>query len=170
MRCHTLHITTARSLLVDSESAGFYHCISRCIRLAWLCGVDPCDGKSCEHRGEWVEGRLLELAEIFAVGIYPHALMSNRVHVVLRIDLGAARLMGTKKCGVIDAAEPPILRKLGLSEWQWSTQVLGAGTRYWRAVGGAQSMIEKAAAIGQSWESVGLCRLRREFGCVRADF
>ena len=62
-----------------------------------------------------------------------------------------ARLTRADKRGVIDAAEPPILRKLGLSERQWNTQVLGTETRYWRAIGTAQSLIAKAAAIGQSW-------------------
>lgn len=52
---------------------------------------------------------------------------------------------------LIDAAQPTILRKLGLTEPQWSTQVLGTETRYWRAIGGAQSLIAKAAALGQSW-------------------
>jgi hypothetical protein len=56
------------------------------VRRAWLCGVDPCDGKSCEHRREWVEQQLLELAEIFAVGIHACAVVSNHVHVVLRVD------------------------------------------------------------------------------------
>ncbi|MEO7935461.1 MAG: transposase [Dokdonella sp.] len=83
-------MTTARSLLVDSESPGYYHCVSRWVRRAWLCGIDPYDGKSYEHRREWVEGRLLELAEIFAVGIYAYAVMSNHVHVVVRIDPNAA--------------------------------------------------------------------------------
>ncbi len=83
-------MTTARSLLVDSESPGFYHCISRCVRRAWLCGIDPYYGKSYEHRREWVEGRQIDLADIFAVGIYAYAVMSNHVHGVLRIDPGAA--------------------------------------------------------------------------------
>ena len=311
-------MTTARSLLVDSESPGYYHCISRCVRRAWLCGIDPYDGKSYEHRRDWVESRLLELADIFAVGIYAYAVMSNHVHVVVRIDPGAAamwspedvasrwirlfpatvngeidptacqtkeanllgnaerleicrrrlsslawfmrslnepiarranqedsctgrfwegrykcqallddaavltcmsyvdlnpiragiaenlessshtsalrrvsqvtsdtrhagqllccirsslssptlpltvadylevidwtaRLTRADKRGVIDATEPTILRKLGLTERQWSTQVLGTETRYWRAIGSAQSLIAKAAAIGQSW-------------------
>ena len=60
------------------------------MRRAWLCGVDPYNGKSYEHRREWLEQRLLELAEIFAVGIYAYAVMSNHVHVVLRIDPVAA--------------------------------------------------------------------------------
>jgi REP element-mobilizing transposase RayT len=56
-----------------------------------LCGVDAFSGRSCEHRRGWIEGRLLELAEIFAVGIYAYAVMSNHVHVVLRIDPDAAQ-------------------------------------------------------------------------------
>ena len=83
-------MTTARSRLVDSESPGFYHCISRCVRRARLCGIDRYDGKSYEHRRDWVEGRLLELADIFAIGIYAYAVMSNHVHIVVRIDPTAA--------------------------------------------------------------------------------
>ena len=62
-----------------------------------------------------------------------------------------ARLTRADKRGSIDAAEPPILRKLGLTERQWHQQMLGTETHYWRAIGSAQSLIEKAAAIGQSW-------------------
>ncbi len=62
-----------------------------------------------------------------------------------------ARLTRADKRGVIDAAEPTILHKLGLTERQWSTQVLGTETRYGRAFGSAQSLIVRAAAIGRSW-------------------
>ncbi|MEO7934736.1 MAG: hypothetical protein ABIR27_00605 [Dokdonella sp.] len=79
-------MTTARGLLVDSATPGFYHCISRCVCRAWLCGIDLYDGKSYEHRREWVEGILLELSEVFAVDILAYALMSNHVHAALRID------------------------------------------------------------------------------------
>ncbi len=60
------------------------------MRLAWLCGVDPYSETSYEHRRTWGEARLLELAEIFAVGVYAYAVMSTHVHVVLRIDPTAA--------------------------------------------------------------------------------
>ena len=50
--CHAFHMTTARSLSVDSESPGYYHCMSRCVRRAWLCGIDPYDGQSYEYRRE----------------------------------------------------------------------------------------------------------------------
>lgn len=41
-----------------------------------------------------------------------------------------ARLTTADKRGAIDPTEPPSLRKLGLTERQLSTQVLGTETRY----------------------------------------
>jgi len=82
----------ARSRLIDAESPGFCHCISRCVRRAWQCGVDPYNETSYEHRRDWVEQHLLEVAEIHAVGLHAYAVMSNHVHVVLRIDPDAAAI------------------------------------------------------------------------------
>jgi REP element-mobilizing transposase RayT len=75
-----------RSMTVDSEAARFYHCVSRCVRRAWLCGEDPVSGRNLDHRRGWIEARLLDLAESFSVSLYAWAVMSNHTHVVLRID------------------------------------------------------------------------------------
>ena len=82
-------MTAARSQLVDATASGFYHCISRCVRRAFLCGEDALTGRSFEHRKQWMEDQLLALAEIFAVGVYAYAVMSNHVHLVLYVDPGA---------------------------------------------------------------------------------
>ncbi|MPY22553.1 hypothetical protein FS373_08070 [Shewanella sp. YLB-07] len=64
----------------------FNHCISRCVRKVFLCGVDHYTGQSYEHRRDWVESRLLELASVFAIDICAYAVMSNHLHLVLRVD------------------------------------------------------------------------------------
>ena len=73
-------------MTVDPEIPRYYHCISRCVRRAWLCGEDPVSGRNFDHRRGWVEARLLELAQSFAVSLHAWAVMSNHTHVVLRVD------------------------------------------------------------------------------------
>ncbi|WP_196137547.1 transposase [Aliikangiella sp. G2MR2-5] len=82
-----------RKYLVDSESAGFYHCISRCVRRAYLCGDDPVSGRNCDHRKAWLENRMLALSDIFSVSLYAYAIMDNHYHLVLKVDpKGAEKL------------------------------------------------------------------------------
>jgi hypothetical protein len=79
-------MTSPRSQLVDPSTPGYYHCVSRCVRRAYLCGLDALSGRDFEHRKAWIETRLLELADCFAVGIYAFAVMSNHLHVVVYVD------------------------------------------------------------------------------------
>ncbi len=79
-------MTYARAHLVDSQNGGFYHCISRCVRRGWLCGLDVVTGKSFEHRRAWVEERILHLADIFSIEVFAYAVMSNHYHLVLEIQ------------------------------------------------------------------------------------
>ena len=78
-------MTQARSLLVPANAHGIYHCISRCVRRAWLCGRDPLSGADHEHRRQWVEECLAQLAEIYAVSVWAYAVMSNHLHVVVEM-------------------------------------------------------------------------------------
>ena len=46
----------ARSQIVDASEVGIYHCVSRCVRRAFLCGDDALTGQNFDHRKD-CEGR-----------------------------------------------------------------------------------------------------------------
>lgn len=75
---------------VSLEATPYYHCVSRCVRRAFLCGSDVVSGQSYEHRRGWIEDKLLELACIFSIDIGAYAIMSNHYHVVLYVDKAKA--------------------------------------------------------------------------------
>lgn len=77
-------MTSARREVFDPDESGFYHCISRCVRRAYLCGFDRYSMRSYEHRKEWVRGRLSELLDIFSIGCVSYAIMSNHLHLLIR--------------------------------------------------------------------------------------
>ncbi|MEW8249142.1 MAG: alpha-amylase family glycosyl hydrolase, partial [Candidatus Thiodiazotropha sp.] len=84
-------MTRARETLISLEATPYYHCISRCVRRAWLCGEDPYTGQSFEHRRQWVLERLRELVDIFAIDVCAYAILSNHYHVVLHVDADKAK-------------------------------------------------------------------------------
>lgn len=79
-------MTYARAHIIDAANPGTYHCISRCVRRAFLCGRDAASGRDLSHRKDWIEQRLLALADCFAVSILSYAVMSNHFHIVAHVN------------------------------------------------------------------------------------
>lgn len=78
-------MTNARKDIVAEGVDGIYHCISRCVRRAFLCGFDVLSGKSFDHRKELIRERLEFLVGIFTIDVLDYALMSNHGHYLLRV-------------------------------------------------------------------------------------
>jgi REP element-mobilizing transposase RayT len=73
-----------RCALVDESEVGYYHCVARCVRRAFLCGNDLVSGQNFDHRRTWIRDRLEALAASFGIEVISFAVMSNHLHVILR--------------------------------------------------------------------------------------
>ena len=87
---------TPRNQQISITDTPYYHCVSRCVRRAFLCGKDNATGKSYEHRRVWVEQRTLQLAQIFAIDVCAYAVMHDHTHLVLFIDTSQALSWNTE--------------------------------------------------------------------------
>ena len=67
-------MTIARGRLVDPSVTRWYHCVTRCVRRAFLLG----EGIKTARHGSKI--RLEELAEIFAVAVGGFSVMDNHLH------------------------------------------------------------------------------------------
>ncbi|HEY4368650.1 MAG TPA: hypothetical protein VGN07_15550 [Steroidobacteraceae bacterium] len=79
-------MTYARKSLVSLQATPYYHLVARCVRRAWLWGVDEYAGRDYSHRKAWVLERLRLLSSMFAIDICAYAVMSNHYHLVLHVD------------------------------------------------------------------------------------
>jgi hypothetical protein len=70
-------MTIARAHLVDPAVSRWYHCVTRCVRRAFLLG------EGAHERNEWTENRLRELAEIFSVAVGGFSVPDHHLHVLV---------------------------------------------------------------------------------------
>ena len=85
-----------RKSQIAVEATPYYHCVSRCVRRAFLCGEDRYTGKSYNHRRVVIENELLRLGQVFYLDVVAYAVMSNHYHVVLYIDQDGGKAAGVK--------------------------------------------------------------------------
>src|SRR5277367_6778335 len=78
-------MTIARAQLVDTSLTRWYHCVTRCVRRAFRLGEGDHDRK------QWIQNRLEELADVFAVAVGGFSVMDNHLHVLVRLDPDVAR-------------------------------------------------------------------------------
>lgn len=90
-------MATARSKIVSLEVTPWYHCTTRCVRQAFLCGYDQKTNTDYSHRKKWLEDRILFLAKVFCIELGAYAIMSNHYHVVVKIDQDHANRISDKE-------------------------------------------------------------------------
>lgn len=79
-------MTRPRSTQVSLEITSYYHCMSRCVRQAFLCGYDRKTKKNYKHRQVKIENKILDLSKHFCITVPAYAVMSNHYHVILHVD------------------------------------------------------------------------------------
>ena len=77
-------VACARRKLLGGARKAVFHCSTRCVRRAFLCGRDPLTGKDYSHRRGWIINREEQLAQLFTIEVEFRAEMSNHLHAVLR--------------------------------------------------------------------------------------
>ena len=74
----------ARKDIVREGEIATYHCWSRCVQRAFLCGFDPVTEHDYNYRRGWIEDLLAYQARVFAVDVGNYNLLSNHAHSILR--------------------------------------------------------------------------------------
>ena len=126
----------ARNQIIEPDKVSTYHLVSRCVRRAFLCGVDKYSGRDLNHRRQWVESRLkYVIKNVFLIDLISHVVMGNHLHFVVRIrpDLASNicdeevirrwwSLFPRKIKGVYLSEPPEELKNLWLADSEWLTE------------------------------------------------
>jgi len=121
-------MTCPRSTLVSLSDTPWYHVVSRCVRRAFLCGLDAHSGQSFEHRRSWIVERIKQLAGVFAVDVAAYAVTTNKrtptlFDIVLHMNLikghpvrreEAGRRLEVQALYPVRCSEPPGPRVMGV--------------------------------------------------------
>ena len=142
---------TPRKDIMRKGEEGIYHCLSRCVRRAFLCGKDSNSGRNFEHRRQWVQPTARR-------GLFPIS-----VDEYLELLDWTGRQIRLDKRGAIPSHLAPILKRLSLDVNAWLRMVEGMGDLFWRVAGSVDAMLRAAQAAGRRWFK-GLAVSRLTFG------
>ncbi|MGI6524009.1 MAG: transposase [Bdellovibrionota bacterium] len=90
-------MTTARKDIIIDGVDAIYHCTSRCVRRAYLCGKDFLTNVSYEHRKDWVRDRLIFLSSIFSIDILNYSIMDNHLHVLIKTNFSKLKTLSDRE-------------------------------------------------------------------------
>lgn len=82
-------MTISRGRLVNPGVTRWYHCISRCVRRAFLFGEGDSIVSGLDRK-EWLDERHRFLSNIFAISVAGYAVLDNHLHTLVRIDVSDA--------------------------------------------------------------------------------
>jgi len=74
----------ARGEYLNPHEVQVVHTMQRCVRQAFLCGVDKNTGNNYEYRRQWIRNRFEFLASVFGIDCLTYTVLSNHLHLVLR--------------------------------------------------------------------------------------
>ncbi len=83
-------MTQARKKQINYNVTRSYNLTGRCVRRAYLAGVDELTGKNYDYRRDWIIIRIKQLASVFSVDIASYAIMSNHYHLVVKVNVKQA--------------------------------------------------------------------------------
>ena len=75
----------ARQAQFPQHQVCYVHAISKCVRGAWLCGVDE-EGHDWSCRKVWLRNCLQRVSECYAIEVDTYAIMSNHFHLLVKIN------------------------------------------------------------------------------------
>ncbi len=105
-----------------APTATFLHAVLRCVRGAFLCGVDPRTDLRYDHRLAWLDDRLGELAAIFAVRVHGQRALSQQLHLALEFDPGRVKDWSDHEVG---ERWDRLWHRAGLSEAEQAERIAG---------------------------------------------
>lgn len=73
-----------RAEICDPYETSVVHVCQRCVRRAFLAGVDRESGVDYSFRREWIRRRMEALASVYGIDVLTYAIMSNHMHLILR--------------------------------------------------------------------------------------